>query len=54
MNPINPWDDLLVVGEKEESSKTVTVESRDGESVGAFKIQEFIDFLGEKIKGTQY
>ncbi len=45
---------LLVVGEKEESSKTVTVESRDGESVGAFKIQEFIDFLGEKIKGTQY
>jgi len=45
---------LLVVGGKEESTKTITVESRDGESVGTLKIQEFIDFLGEKIKGTQY
>ena len=44
---------LLVVGEKEESSKTVTVESRDGESVGALKIKEFVDFLGKKTKDSK-
>lgn len=40
---------LLVVGEKEESSKTITVESRDGENVGTLTIQELIDFLKEKV-----
>lgn len=44
---------LLVVGEKEESSKTITVESRDAESVGTLEIQKFIDFLGEKTKGSK-
>jgi len=44
---------LLVVGEKEESSKTITVESRDGESVGAIEIKKFVDILTEKIKSSQ-
>jgi len=44
---------LLVVGEKEASAKTITVESRDGESVGTLQIQEFVDFLGKKIKGSK-
>lgn len=44
---------LLVVGEKEESAKTITVESRDGESVGTLQIQEFIDFLGKKTKDSK-
>ncbi|MBI5817182.1 MAG: threonine--tRNA ligase [Candidatus Yonathbacteria bacterium] len=44
---------LLVVGEKEESSKTITVESRDGESVGAIEIQKFVEILTEKTKNSQ-
>ncbi len=44
---------LLVVGEKEESSKTITVESRDGKSVGTLEIQKFVDFLHEKIKDSK-
>lgn len=40
---------LLVVGEKEESSKTVTVESRDGETPGTVTIDEFASFLKKKL-----
>lgn len=43
---------LLVVGEKEESSKTITVESRDGESVGTLEIQKFVDVLSEETRGS--
>lgn len=40
---------LLVVGEKEESSKTITVESRDGETPGTVTIDDFASFLKKKL-----
>jgi len=43
----------LVIGEKEASSKTVTVESRDDEKIGEQTIDKFIEFIENKVKAKK-
>ncbi|MFA5987367.1 MAG: threonine--tRNA ligase [Candidatus Paceibacterota bacterium] len=40
---------IIVVGEKEQTGKTITAEKRGGESLKDLKIEEFIDLITEEI-----
>lgn len=41
---------MLVVGEKEESSKLLTVRNRDGEETPEVSLEEFIEKIAEESK----
>src|SRR5690606_33896905 len=41
---------LLVIGDKEVESETVTVESRNDEKLGAMKLEEFLSRIQREIK----
>jgi threonyl-tRNA synthetase len=44
---------LLIVGDKEVESDTVSVRARGGEDLGAMSLDEFSDMLHEKVKAKQ-
>jgi threonyl-tRNA synthetase len=40
---------VLIVGDKEEQNKAVSVRSRSGENIGQITVEEFVALTSEKI-----
>jgi threonyl-tRNA synthetase len=44
---------MVIVGEKEQSSETVSLRSREGDELSGIKIEQFISMLKEKIRNKE-
>jgi threonyl-tRNA synthetase len=47
----NPY--MCVIGEKEAAEGTVSVRTRDGEDLGAMKVEQFIDKILDEVKNKR-